>query len=322
MLLIMLDRLIKYMKKGKIQVSIIIVNYNLTQSIRSLLKSIREFVNSISYEVIVVDNNSPDRSIEQLATEFPDFRFLFLKTNFGFGHGNNVGFQNSNGEYLLLLNPDTYLVDNLPLGLYNFAKDDPNCAIIGPKMIFPDGKFQVSTGKFPGIFTEIGDLSGLSIRITRITNFYKFKIAKKKVWEVDYIFGSCMMINAKLYKEINGFDEKFFLFAEETDLCYRVRKNTNRKIIYYTDEKIVHLKSLVTGNNMPLRMELGYKSKLKYYNKNYNILYRFMIKNVIVLLLILKHLTLFRKKNERKNYKKAYHNIINHYLKSTYSKVK
>ncbi len=86
-----------------IDISIIIVNYNLTESVRELLNSIKKYVNSINYEVIVVDNNSPDRSVENLKLEFPDFQFIYLNTNFGFGHGNNVGFSISRGEYLLLL---------------------------------------------------------------------------------------------------------------------------------------------------------------------------------------------------------------------------
>jgi GT2 family glycosyltransferase len=233
--------------ENTIDISIIIVNYNLTESIRNLLLSIKKYTDTICYEVIIVDNNSPDRSIEELKTEFPEFSFVFLNTNFGFGHGNNSGFAKSRGEYLLLLNPDTYLVDNMPTGLFRFAKQNPNFGIIGPKMIFPDGRFQVSSAKFPGILKEIGDLSGLSIRTTRLANFIKFKMGKRKIFEVDYIFGSCMLIKADLYKQLKGFDEDYFLFTEEVDLCYRTKKNTSYKVIYYLNEKIVHMKSLINS---------------------------------------------------------------------------
>jgi hypothetical protein len=302
--------------ENKIEISIIIVNYNLTESIRNLLNSVQRFTQGIQYEVIVVDNNSPDRSIEQLATEFPDFRFLFLKTNFGFGHGNNAGFASSVGEYLLLLNPDTYLIDNMPLGLYRFAKEHPDYGIIGPKMIFPDGRFQISTAKFPGIFKEIGDLSGLSIRTTRLANFIKFKLRKRKIVEVDYIFGSCMLIKTCLFKELKGFDEDFFLFTEEVDLCYRTRKKTGYKVAYYLNEKIVHMKSLITGKDMPLRMKLGYESKLKFFKKHYSSLRLFILKNVIITMFILKHFTLYRQKGEKSNYKNTYRSIIEHYYKA------
>ncbi len=302
----------------KIDISIIIVNYNLTNSISNLLKSIQKFVVNLRYEVIVVDNNSPDRSIENLKSEFPNFQFIFLDTNFGFGHGNNVGFEESKGKYLLLLNPDTYLVDNLPLGLYKLATENPDFGIIGPKMIFPDGRFQVSSAKFPGILQEIGNLSGLSVRILNVINFFKYKLGTRKIFEVDYIFGSCMMIKKELYKALKGFDEDYFLFTEEVDLCYRTHKTTKYKVIYYLNEKVVHLKSLVTGNNMALRMKLGYESKLKFFRKNYSLFRFFVIKNVIAIMFILKHLTLYRQGEEKENFKNAYRNIISQYLKEKF----
>ncbi len=302
--------------ENAIEISVIIVNYNLTESIRKLLKSVQKYTEGIRYEVIVVDNNSPDRSIEQLTIEFPDFRFLFLTTNYGFGHGNNIGFADAKGEYILLLNPDTYLTDNMPLGLYRFAKEHNDYGIIGPKMIFPDGRFQVSTAKFPGLIKEIGDLSGISIRTTRLANFMNFNILKKKILEVDYIFGSCMLIKADLYRELKGFDEDYFLFTEEVDLCYRTKKHTGYKVIYYLKEKIVHEKSLVTGKDMPLRMKLGYESKLKFFRKHYSSLRLFVLKNVIITMFFLKQLTLYRQKGEKSNFKNAYRSIIENYSKA------
>ncbi len=304
--------------ENKIDISIIIVNYNLTESIRNLLKSVEKYIDGIRYEVIVIDNNSPDRSIENLKSEFPDFKFLLLDTNFGFGHGNNSGFEQAKGEYILLLNPDTYLVDNMPLGLYRFAKEHPDFGIIGPKMIFPDGRFQVSTAKFPGLFKEIGDLSGFSIRTTRLSNFINFKILKKKILEVDYVFGSCMLIKTDLYRKLKGFDEDYFLFTEEVDLCYRTKKYTGYKVIYYLNEKIVHMKSLVTGKDMPLRMKLGYESKFKFFRKHYSSFKFNMIKKTVVLMFVLKHLTLFRQKDEKNNFKAAYRNIINFYTNKAF----
>jgi len=298
-------------------VSIIIVNYNLTENVRSLLHSINQFVTNIDYEVLVVDNNSPDRSIEKLASEFPQFRFEFLDTNYGFGHGNNIAVSLATGKYLLLLNPDTYLVENLPLRLFKFAETHPDFGIIGPKMIFPDGRFQVSTAKFPSFKQEIGNLSGLSVPLLNFINFVKFRVLKKRCIEVDYIFGSCMMINTQLYKELNGFDEDYFLFSEEMDLCYRTWKNTRYKVVYYLNEKIVHIKSLITGNNLPLRMKLGYDSKLKFFKKHYSAPKIFVIKNIIVTMIILKYITLFRKKRNKNDYKKAYSDIIKLYLKNS-----
>ena len=166
------------MKDQVIKVSIIIVNYNLTENIKNLLKSILKQVHDITYEVIIVDNNSTDRSIEKLAQEFKDFLFIFLDTNYGFGSGNNVAFSRAQGEYLLLLNPDTYLIDNLPLKLYKIAKQNQDFGIIGPKLIYPDGTFQISSAKFPNFMQEIGNLSRLSIPMLKIINHFKYGVFK------------------------------------------------------------------------------------------------------------------------------------------------
>lgn len=299
---------------NSVSISIIIVNYNLTQSIRILLESIQKYTSGLSYEVIVVDNNSPDRSIEKLADEFPDFQFNFLNTNYGFGHANNIGFAKSRGEYLLLLNPDTYLVNNLPFNLYKIAKDNTEFGIIGPKLIYPNGDFQISTGKFPNFLSEIGGISGLNIPLLRIVNFVKFHLLRKEFYYVDFIFGSCMMIRSDLFNKLKGFDEDYFLFTEEVDLCYRTRKYTDFKIVYYFNEKIVHIKSLITGNDLPRRMKLGYTSKLKFYIKHYPAYKIYLQKFAVISMFFLRYIFSFRKKNKNTNYRKAYLDIINHYL--------
>ena len=198
---------------NKINVSIIIVNYNLTESIRKLLKSIKEFVNNILFEVIIIDNNSPDRSIEKLNDEFPEYKFQFLDTNLGFGHGNNSGVKISRGKYLLLLNPDTYLINNLPLELFHFLENHSEVGTIGPKLIFPDGKYQISYARFPNIKQELLNTIGL-IGIT-LSLLYKLKdliYRKKEFYNVDFVFGSCMFIRKDVFCEVNGFDEDYFLF--------------------------------------------------------------------------------------------------------------
>jgi len=164
-------------------VSIIIVNYNLTENIRNLLTTIDQNVKDIDYEVIVVDNNSPDRSVEKLTSEFPQFRFEFLNTNYGFGHGNNVGASKTTGKYLLLLNPDTYLIENLPLRLFNFAETHPDFGVIGPQMNYPDGLFQISYAKFPNVKQEIA--KGMRIIRPLLTILHKVKCIIRSLKKSD-----------------------------------------------------------------------------------------------------------------------------------------
>lgn len=304
----------RVMKDKKIDVSIIIVNYNLTESIRKLLLSIKNHVTGIKYEVIVVDNNSPDRSIENLKEEFPEFSFEFLSTNYGFGQGNNTGVKLSTGKYILLLNPDTYLIENLPLKLYQVAEDNPEFGVIGPQLIFPDGKYQVSYARFPNIKQELLVAVGLiGPALTLVYKMKDFFFRNIKSYSVDFVFGSCMFIARDLYEKVNGFDEEYFLISEETDLCFKIKSNLGKKIIYWKGTKLVHEKSLATGKNIPERMKQAYKSKLIFFNKHYSRFYVYALKFVIILSFLFKQLFVFRKGANKRLYREAYREIIRHY---------
>jgi len=298
-------------------VSIIILNYNLTDNVRNLLKSINKYTRDINYEVIVVDNNSPDRSIESLPTEFPQFRFEFLKTNYGFGHGNNVGASLATGKYLLLLNPDTYLVDNLPLKLYEFAEKHKDFGIIGPQMQYPDGSFQISYAKFPNIKQEIAKALGIIKLSLTILHRVKCKVNKEDYFDVDFVFGSCMFIRKEVFESVNGFDEKYFLLSEETDLCYEVKKYTGSRIIYWRSAKIIHLKSQITGKDKSGRFKQEYISKFRFFSKHYSLIYFLIIRIIIVFIFVFKYLASLIKKGRKGNAKKIYLFIIQLYLNSS-----
>jgi GT2 family glycosyltransferase len=269
-----------------IEVSIIIVNYNLTYEVRKLLNSIKKYVRDINFEVIVIDNNSSERDIEELVNEFPEFKFELLNTNYGFGHGNNVGVKKTTGKYLLLLNPDTYLINNLLLNLYSFAITHPEFAVIGPSLIYEDGGFQTSFAKFPNLRQEI-------LHLFKPFNIINSLILKLKMhftgdyFEVDFLFGSCMFIGRDVFETVNGFDEEYFLFSEETDLCYRLKK-INYKMCLFKKTKLVHIKSKITGREPLKRFEQTYKSKLLFYKKNYRIVRFNLMKYGTVFLLFLR----------------------------------
>jgi GT2 family glycosyltransferase len=282
-------------------ISIVIVNFNLTESVRSLLDSIKKNVNDINYEVVIVDNNSSDRSIEILASEYPEFRFEFLNTNLGFGHGNNVGMRLSQCKYYLLLNPDTYLVDNLPLKLYNFAEKNKNIGIIGATLIYPDGNFQISTAKFPNVKQEIVNAIGLLKYVVRLIHWIKIKLIPKEYFNVDFVFGSCMFIRGEIIELLGGFDEDYFLFAEEADLCYRVKKDTSYKVIFWKGGKIVHLKSQITGKNELQRLKITYESKYKFFLKHYSSTYSKMLCFIISTHYFFRYLFLMIQRNDEKS---------------------
>ncbi|MCZ6703362.1 MAG: glycosyltransferase family 2 protein, partial [Ignavibacteria bacterium] len=300
---------------------IIIVNYNLTENIRNLLTTIDQNVKDIDYEVIVVDNNSPDRSVEKLTSEFPQFRFEFLNTNYGFGHGNNVGASKTSGKYLLLLNPDTFLVDNLPLKLYNFAEKHNGFGIIAPQMDYPDGTFQISYAKFPNLKQEIAKFFGIIRPLLIMLHKFKCKFNSKNYFEVDFVFGSCMFIRREIFDEVEGFDEKYFLLTEEVDLCYRVRQKTKYRIIYWQGAKIVHLKSQITGKDVTTRFKQEYFSKWRFFNKHYSFIRVFVLRLFIVIIFSLKYLAHTLKKERKQKIKGVYLYIIKLYLNLSSEKI-
>jgi hypothetical protein len=295
-------------------VAIIIVNYNLTQNIRNLLKSIKQYIVDIDFEIIVVDNNSPDQSIEKLITEFPDVKFEFLKTNYGFGYGNNVGASKTSAKYLLLLNPDTILVNNLVKELFSFAETHPDFGVIGPKMLYPDGSFQLSSAKFPNLKQELAFAIGLLFPIVSFIARFKNLVYPISYYNVDFVFGSCMFIKKEVFDQVGGFDEDYFLLTEETDLCYKIKMETDYRIIYWNNAKIIHLKSQITGKDKFKRLELSYESKLKFFIKRYSKFRYNLLKYFIVSMFWLKRSVNFRNTKRNNQLSEVYSRLISYYL--------
>lgn len=250
-----------------------------------------------------------------MTSEFPQFRFEFLNTNYGFGHGNNVGASKTTGKYLLLLNPDTYLIENLPLRLFNFAETHPDFGVIGPQMNYPDGSFQISYAKFPNVKQEIA--KGMRIIRPLLTILHKVKciISKEEFFKVDFIFGSCMFIRREVFEAVNGFDEEYFLIVEETDLCYKIKKNTKFSIVYWQTPRIYHLKSQITGKDIIARLRQEYISKLKFFLKHYSAFKILILRATIVFIFILKYIIHSTNKESKQKVMDVYKYIIKLYLK-------
>ncbi|MDA3860086.1 MAG: glycosyltransferase, partial [Melioribacteraceae bacterium] len=136
-------------------ISIIIVNYNTTKYIANLLKSIHEFINELQYEIIIVDNCSPEKDIIKLAEDNKDVKFIFLSKNYGFGYANNRGIEVAQSDYCLLLNPDTFLTDSSIINMFKTIHDNKDWGIVGPMVMYSNGNIQESALHFPNIRYEI-----------------------------------------------------------------------------------------------------------------------------------------------------------------------
>jgi len=225
-------------------VTIIIVNWNVRDLLRDCLKSVYEQTRAISIEVVVVDNASSDGSIEMVERQFPQLKLFKNKENLGFAKANNQAIKQSKGRYVLLLNPDSVVLDDAVGIMVRFMDARGDVGAVGPKILNPDKTVQMACGRYsPTLLTELWDFTGLSSVFPESRIFGKSLMgfwAHNDTREVELLSGACMMVRRETIAQIGLMDEQFFLFAEDTDWCYRMREN-GWKIYLNADAEIIHL---------------------------------------------------------------------------------
>lgn len=228
-----------------VDLSIIIVNYNVKEFLQNLLVSIRRSIDGLSSEIIVIDNASDDGSVEIIKEKFPDVRLIANRENVGFGAANNQGLEASCGKYILLLNPDTIVQEDTFTKLIRFFETKPDAGLVGCKILNSDGTLQLACRRgFPGPWTSFCKVTGLSKLFPKSRIFAKYNLTyldENQTYEVDAISGAFMMMRRELYEKIGGFDSQFFMYGEDLDLCYRSQKAGFRNY-YYHDTQIIHYK--------------------------------------------------------------------------------
>ena len=248
--------------------SIILVNFNSSNFIKECLESLNGFIEYLDCEVIIVDNCSTDNSPNFIKENFPEFKLICNQDNLGFGKANNLGFVNSQGNYLLFLNTDTILIENTLEILFKHLEDNPNIGIVGSRIIFVNGRYQLSYGNLPNIFFELID----KIRYAIDDRFHSLLSEFYDDWhlrtqEVGWVTGACFMMRRDVFEQVGGFDENFFMYFEDKDLCKRV-KELGYKVVYYPKTTIVHL---LGGSSHGIKKSVNkyYRnSQLYYYQKH------------------------------------------------------
>jgi GT2 family glycosyltransferase len=235
-------------------IDIIIVNFNSTKHLLRCIESIKYHLNGISANVIVHDNASTDCP-ESLAKIDPDIFYIKSYSNFGFSKAINQSVKLCKSQYILLLNPDTIICDGFFKSSLEFISTNSGIGLIGPKVLEKNGNVQGSARSFP---TPLTALFGRNSPITK--KFPNNPITKKNVLtighdgistlSVDWVSGACMLIRREAFESVDGFDEKFFLYWEDTDLCKRM-KDRGWQIIYFPIAKIIHYTG-VSSNNRPI----------------------------------------------------------------------
>ncbi len=223
------------------KLSIIIVNYNVTQLLEECLLSIQKYIKEVDYEVIIVDNDSTDSSWKKLIPQFPTFTFIASENNDGFSKANNKGVRQAKGEYILLLNPDTALEDFQMKTLLDFADQQQNLGCIGVRMHDANGVFlPESKRSLPNFFNSFEKLF-VNFRKNNAKSYYRNDIGEQSIAKVEIITGAFLLAKRATYNAIGGLDEAYFMYGEDIDLCYTFSQNGYQNW-YYGAMSILHYK--------------------------------------------------------------------------------
>lgn len=254
------------------QLSIIIVNYNVKHFLEQCLYSVRKAIVGIEAEVIVIDNKSGDGSLQYLQPRFPDFRFIDNNENVGFAKACNKGLDLATGEFVLFLNPDTILPEDCLIKCIDFLRADPSAGALGIRMIDGAGHFlRESKRSFPDPFTSLYKLFGLARLFPRSRTFSKYHLGnlpEHENHEVDVLAGAFMMIRKEVLDKTGGFDEVFFMYGEDVDLSYRIQK-AGYKNFYFSGSSIIHFKGESTKRGSMNYVRMFYNAMSIFVRKHY-----------------------------------------------------
>jgi GT2 family glycosyltransferase len=252
--------------KPEVDLSIVIVAWNVRDLVLDCLESIREVKLGISYEVIVVDNGSADGTVAAVSENYPDTRVLALPRNIGFGAGNNRGLEVMRGRHAVLLNSDTIV---LPGGLeacVEFLDAHPEVGVAGPQLLNPDRSKQNCIHNSP---TLVSELFGQSLLRRLFPRRYPSKrIEYREPLEVEAVLGACLFVRREVTLRVGLIDEDYFFFLEETDWCHRIRA-AGWKVFHLPGAHVVHLYGESTKKKVPLRTRIEYyRSRYIFFRKN------------------------------------------------------
>jgi len=268
-----------------IDLSIIIVSYNTCKVTKNCIESVLKSMetSTLTYEIVLVDNNSQDGSvamIQQYNRQYDQlFTLLLNSDNRGFGAANNQGLRKAKGEYVLLLNSDTVVLDRAITTLYDFAQSNPNKHFLGAKLLNADMSAQDSAGpnySLPVVFVHLL-MFGDRWPLWRITRFSPNTIKK-----VGWVSGACILTKRDYLIKLDGFDEQIFMYMEEIDLLYRAQKN-DQTIYFYPQARFIHLGSASSksANKRTDPILQVYRGLLYYYKKHHSHLDQVVLKSML-----------------------------------------
>jgi len=251
------------------------------------LESVYRTIEKIQFEVILVDNSSKDDGLESILKCYTKIQFINNSKNLGFARANNQGAKIASGDFLFFINPDTIMTEGAVESMLDYIRSDSSIGILGPKVLNSDQTIQYSCRKFPTIWSGLFNRYSLTTRLfpnNRYSRDYlMLDYDHNSTRSVDWVSGCCMMIPAPIFKKINGFDENYFLFIEDVDLCQDIKKQGLR-VVYFPNAKIFH-KISSSNTCSTSRVIIKRHQGMIYYNQKYgktSLLIQYMINSIIM----------------------------------------
>ena len=266
-----------------VDLSIVIVNWNVRDLLRNCLQSVvvgstvesGEF-RGLSFglrtiEVIVVDNGSVDHSVEMLNRQFPWVYVVANEENVGFIRASNQGIEASRGRYVLLLNPDTEVLGNALSSMVDYAESHPRVGALGPQLLYPDGSIQSSRRRFPTLATAFVESTVLQQWLPRnrvLDRYYLIDQPDDVTQEVDWVVGACMLIRREAIDQVGLLDESVFMYSEELDWCRRA-KSAGWRVVHLPMAQVTHHEGKSSEQAVAARHIHFQQAKIHYFRKHH-----------------------------------------------------
>jgi len=254
-------------------VSVVIVNYNVKDFLLQCLRSLQQSSVASDTEIIVVDNDSSDGSLEFLKPLFPDVTFIASKENIGFGRANNLGINIAKGEFILLLNPDTIVSENTLEKMAEYMRSHSEVGMCGCKVLNPDGTFQLACRRgYPTPWASFCKIFGLQSLFPNSKFFAQYNQTFRSTDEtyyIDALIGAFMFARREALLQAKGFDPAFFMYGEDLDLCYRIQQN-GWKVAYVPTTSIIHFKGESTRRSTLNEIKVFYQAMEIFAKKHFS----------------------------------------------------
>ncbi|MGX5687381.1 glycosyltransferase family 2 protein [Arcticibacter tournemirensis] len=258
-----------------VNISLVTVGMNHLPLLKQFLKSVfYDSPPSISFELIYVDNCSTDGSVDFIKLNYPDIKVIVNKKPFGFAYNNNLGVKSCNGEYIGIVNPDIVLLPGAIDKMYHFLLNNQNVGIVVPKLLNIDLTTQSSVRKFITLKILINRIlhNGNDDVDSFVTRDYLMKdFDSNRAQPIDWALGAAMFFKREWYEVLGGFDEGYFLYVEDVDICLRSWK-AGRAVIYFPDSVMIHAHQRSSSKGWNKKKKMHMKSMVRYFLKH-NILF-------------------------------------------------